>query len=302
MKNITLLFPGQGAQYVGMGQKLIGTDQENLLDRADEVLGYDLKKMMLEGPEEELTLTQNTQPAILTYSVALHQQLKKVLDEKETKTNLVMGHSVGEYAALVAAGVLKFEDAVKAVHNRGKFMQEAVPAGLGKMVAVMKVSEEIVISCCNEASSGEERVMPANFNEPNQIVISGHAPACDRATKLIEEKTEGACRLIELKVSAPFHSSLMEPAAEKLDSFFNDVEFNPNETPYTANIDAKKYETGTTPEVMRKNLVHQVAGSVLWTQSFQALPDDTLGVEVGPGRVLMPCQKNQQKYQSHLPR
>jgi [acyl-carrier-protein] S-malonyltransferase len=287
MKKIALLFPGQGAQYVGMGKSLKGTPQESYLKKADATLGYSISKLMLEGPEEELTLTQNTQPAILAYSLSLYEQVWEILREKECVIQTVMGHSVGEYAALAAAGVLSFEDAVKAVHLRGQYMQSAVPAGVGKMVAVMKVPEDIVVSSCKEASTEAEQVMPANFNEPNQIVISGHGPACDRASEIIEKKMEGNCRLVPLKVSAPFHSSLMEPAAKELEAHFSTLEFKPNEFPYFANIDAKLHPIGTDTKIIQQNLVDQVAGSVLWTQSFLQVNEDTLCLELGPGRVLM---------------
>lgn len=286
-KSVTLIFPGQGAQYIGMGKNLEGTPSYELFNKANDALGYSLSTLMFEGPEEELKLTENTQPAILAHSVALFQKVKTILDEKGITIDRVLGHSVGEYAALVAAGVLSFEDAVKAVNLRGKFMQEAVPAGKGKMYAVMKVSEEMVRKACEEASTETERVMPANFNEPSQIVISGEANACDRAVKWMEENVGDGFRAIELKVSAPFHSSLMEPAAKKLNEAFGNFTFNENKIPYVANIDAKEYAAGTNPETIKENLFKQVDGSVLWTQSVQALPDDTVCLEVGPGRVLM---------------
>lgn len=282
-KSVTLLFPGQGSQYVGMGTTL----ETDLFTKADEVLGYSLSGLIKDGPEEELKLTQNTQPAILSHSVALFNKVKKLLDEREVKIDRVLGHSVGEYAALVAAGVLSFEDAVKAVHLRGKFMQSAVPAGKGKMIAVMKVPQDKIEEACQAASTETEKVMPANFNEPNQIVISGEANACDRAVKWLEENITDPYRAIELQVSAPFHSSLMEPAAKDLEKAFSDFTWNSNNLEYIANIDAKAYGTGTDAETIKTNLIKQVDGSVLWTQSIQSLPEDTLCLEVGPGRVLM---------------
>ncbi len=286
-KSVTLIFPGQGAQYVGMGKALEGEASYELFNKANDALGFSLSTLMFEGPEEELKLTENTQPAILAHSVALFQKVKTILDEKGITIDRVLGHSVGEYAALVAAGVLSFEDALKAVNLRGKFMQEAVPAGKGKMYAVMKVSEEMIRKACEAASTETEKVMPANFNEPSQIVISGEANACDRAVKWMEENIEDPFRAVELKVSAPFHSALMEPAAKKLNEAFGNFTFNENKLPYVANIDAKEYAAGTTPETIKENLFKQVDGSVLWTQSIQALPDETVCLEVGPGRVLM---------------
>lgn len=286
-KSVTLVFPGQSSQYIGMGSQLEGHSSYEYFERANTALGYSISKIMLEGPDSDLTLTKNTQPAIITYSIALFQKAKEVLDRKEVRIDRVLGHSVGEYAALVASDTIKFEDAVKAVHLRGKYMQEAVPAGSGKMFAIMKVPEEVIVKACAACSSESEQVMPANFNEPNQIVISGHASACDLAVKWIGDNYKEAHRAVELNVSAPFHSSLMKPAAENLKRHLEDVEFNPNKIPYVANINAKEYEAGSSIEIIKENLYKQVAGSVLWTQSIQALPDDSLVLEVGPGRVLM---------------
>ncbi|MBT7610633.1 MAG: ACP S-malonyltransferase [Bacteriovoracaceae bacterium] len=282
-KSVTLLFPGQGAQYVGMGKDL----DQDLFRKADIALGFSLSRLMLEGPEEELKLTQNTQPAILSHSIALFKKVNKILTERGVKIDRVLGHSVGEYAALVAADVLSFEDAVKAVNLRGKFMQSAVPAGKGKMIAVMKVPEEKIIAACKAVSTENEKVMPANFNEPNQTVISGEANACDRAVAWLTENHTDPHRTIELQVSAPFHSSLMKPAALKLEKAFEEFTWKSNNLDYIANINARTYATGTNADTIKQNLIKQVDGSVLWTKSIQALPEDTLCLEVGPGRVLM---------------
>ena len=286
-KEVTLLFPGQGAQYVGMGKNLESGIFFDYLERANKALGYDLSKIMLEGPEEELTLTQNTQPAILTHSVALLEKVKPILAKKNMKIGRVMGHSVGEYAALVAAGVLSFEDAVRAVHLRGKYMQAATPEGVGGMVAVLKVPASIVKLACESVSNDQEKVMPANFNEPEQVVISGHKTACDKAVKWLADSHKEPHRCVELKVSAPFHSSLMKPAADNLKVELDKIDFKSNTIPYIANIDANIYEAGTSTDTIRDNLFRQVEGSVQWTQSFEKLEDDTLCLEVGPGRVLM---------------
>jgi len=286
-KSVTLLFPGQGAQYVGMGKSLENHSAFGLFEKANNALDFNLSKMMFEGPEDDLKLTKYTQPAILTHSIALFEKVKELLDEKNIKIDRVLGHSVGEYAALVAAKALPFEDAVKAVHLRGKFMQDAVPAGKGKMFAIMKIPQDIIEKACKESSKEGSEVMPANFNEPSQIVISGEADACDRAVKWFEENWSDPYRAVELNVSAPFHSSLMKPAAENLNSAFSDFNFKESELPYIANVDAKEYAAGTSAETIKENLYKQVDGSVLWTQSIQALPDGTVCIECGPGRVLM---------------
>jgi [acyl-carrier-protein] S-malonyltransferase len=283
MKSVTLLFPGQGSQYIGMGKDL----DQSLFISGNEILGYDLHKIMLEGPEDELKLTHNTQPAILQHSVALFYKVKKILDEHNIKIDRVLGHSVGEYAALVAAGVLSLSEATKAVHLRGKFMQDAVPVGKGTMYAIMKVPADVISEACKAASLEGSEVMPANYNDPSQIVISGEKLACERAVKWLLENYKEAHRAIELNVSAPFHSSLMKPAADQLKNEFNNFKWNENQIPYIANIDAFEYAVGTSPLKIINNLYEQAYGPVLWTQSIEKLPDNTLCLEVGPGRVLM---------------
>jgi len=282
-KSVTLLFPGQGSQYVGMGKNL----DHSLFDKGNEVLGYDLKKLMHEGPEEELRLTHNTQPAILKHSITLLNHLLPILEKHNVKIDRVLGHSVGEYAALVAAGVLSAYDAIHAVHLRGKFMQEAVPVGAGKMFAILKVPASIVEEACQNASRPGSEVMPANFNDPSQIVISGESEACARAVTWLSENYKEAHRAMELNVSAPFHSSLMKPAADKLRDSFSRFKWHENKIPYIANIDAKEYSAGTNPQTIIDNLYHQAYGPVLWTQSIATLSSDTLCLEVGPGKVLM---------------
>lgn len=282
---LVVFFPGQGSQYVGMGSSLCKEDP-SLFTKADQVLKYSLSSLMLEGPEDKLTLTQNTQPAILTHSIALFKKLEEKLKEKELSISYTLGHSVGEYAALVAAGSLQFEDAVKMVHLRGKFMQEAVPAGKGSMYALLKVPEEMVKKACEVSSQADSEVMPANFNEPNQIVISGHKEACERAVAWLKENHNDPFRSVELKVSAPFHSSLMLPAAKKLKVELKQIQINSPQIPYIANVDAKTYDQETSSEVILNNLVKQVDGSVMWSQSVGKLSDDCLCLEVGPGKVL----------------
>ncbi len=286
-KSVTLLFPGQGAQYVGMGKSLEGHTAFNLFEKANQALGFNLTQMMFEGPEDDLKLTKFTQPAILSHSVALFEKAKEILEEKNVKIDRVLGHSVGEYAALVVAGAISYEDALNAVHLRGKYMQDAVPEGKGKMFAIMKVPQEKIIDACKAASQEGSEVMPANFNEPSQIVISGEANACDRAVAWLEENWTEPYRAVELKVSAPFHSSLMKPAANNLHNAFTSIAFKDSTLPYIANVDAKEYPAGTSAQTIQDNLIKQVDGSVLWTQSIQELPDDTICIECGPGRVLM---------------
>lgn len=285
-KSVALLFPGQGSQYVGMGKNLEGTPGFNLLAKADQALGFKISTLMLEGPEDELKLTMNTQPAIVAHSLGLWQNLMPVLEQHEAKVALVAGHSVGEYAALAAAGSFTSEDAIKLVHWRGKYMQEATPIGVGKMFAILKLEQSLVEKACLEASTSSETVTPANFNDPHQIVISGHASACERAVQWLKENAPSPHRAVELNVSAPFHSPLMRPAAEQMNELLNQTEVRPNHTPYIANIDAQVYGENTPPGAIITNLVAQIAGSVRWTQSIQKLAPGTLCIEVGPGRVL----------------
>lgn len=282
-KEITLLFPGQGSQYVGMGKTLANKE---LFQEADQILGYPISQMCYEGPEEDLKLTQNTQPAILSHSVSLFLHIKPILQKNGITIKQVLGHSVGEYAALVAAGSLKFADAVKAVNLRGQYMQQAVPAGLGKMYAVLRVPEDLVKQACEEASTDSQKVEPANFNDPTQVVISGEANAADRAIEWLSNNFSGRMRSVELPVSAPFHCSLMQPAADQLKSHLNSLTFNPNTIAYIANIDAQIKPPGTKGSEIADNLYKQVCGSVLWTQSIKKLNDGDVCLEVGPGKVL----------------
>lgn len=280
---VTVVFPGQGTQYVGMGTVFAAHAH---FAKANTATGFDLKKLMLEGPAEELKLTENTQPAIVAHSLMMFDKLKDLLNQKNIQVERVLGHSVGEYAALSAAGVLTFEDAVKAVHYRGKYMQEASPAGKGTMYAILKQSEEVIKEACAAASNSDESVSPANFNEPNQIVISGDKIACENAIRLMEEKTQGRVKAIELQVSAPFHCALMKPAEIKLKAVLDQIQFHPLKCPYVANVDAREYATDTNPAMIKENLLKQVCGSVLWTHSIQKLSDDTVIIECGPGKVL----------------
>lgn len=280
---VTVVFPGQGTQYVGMGTVFSGHAH---FVSANSATGYNLAKIMLEGPAEDLKLTENTQPAIVTHSLIMFEKLKEMLAQKNIEIERVLGHSVGEYSALAAAGVIEFSDAVRAVHYRGKYMQESVPQGKGTMYAILKQSEAIIREACAAASNSEESVSPANFNEPNQIVISGDKVACENAIRLMSEKINDRIKAIELQVSAPFHCALMKPAEIKLKSVLDQITFHSLKYSYIANVDAHEYGPDTNPSVIKENLLKQVCGSVLWTHSIQKLPDDTLIIECGPGKVL----------------
>ncbi len=288
MKTINLLFPGQGSQYVGMAKELLHKESNQpLITQINERLGFNLAALMLEGPEEKLKLTQFTQPAIVLHSYLIFIELKKALEKNNIEIGNVLGHSVGEYSALVACGSLTIHDALSAVHQRGIFMQKAVPEGKGKMLAVLKVPKEKVEKGCKECSLEDQKVMPANYNSPSQIVVSGDSAACDRLSDWLSDNISEPYKIIELKVSAPFHSSLMKPAARNLEKFIKNMKLESNILPYIANVDARKYEHSTSPEIIKSNLINQVAGSVLWTQSFMKLSEDQHCFEVGPGKTLM---------------
>ena len=288
---VTLLFPGQGSQYVGMGRIFEGESGQQWRERVDRAVDAPLSQLMLEGPEEELTLTANAQPAIVAHSLIFLEKLKEKLKSRlatgGVEIQCVLGHSVGEYAALCAAGVLNFEDTLKAVRWRGQLMQEAVPVGEGGMVAVTKVPCETVTHACESCSRPNSVVAPANYNSPEQTVISGHKEACQRVVEWLEREVSGPHRCIPLKVSAPFHSVLMVPVAEGLkERLAHLTSWASSRLPYVANVDAKTYFSSTDANTIRENLYLQVTGPVLWTQSMQQLPRETLCVEVGPGKVL----------------
>jgi [acyl-carrier-protein] S-malonyltransferase len=277
---IALLFPGQGSQAVGMGKDLAEKYPlaRQTFDEADEALGMKLSQLCFEGPEDQLRLTEITQPAILTVSVAAW----RVLNEKGIKPAFVAGHSLGEYSAHVAAGTISFADAVRTVRNRGKYMQEAVPVGTGSMAAVLGMSFDEVVKVCADAAQGEV-CEPANINSPEQIVISGHAAAVERGAKLADER--GAKRAKVLSVSAPFHCSLMQPAQDRLAGDLAALKFEQPQVPVVCNVYARLVEDA---ESAREALIRQVTGSVKWNDSMQSLIARGVQafIEVGPGKVL----------------
>jgi len=249
-----------------------------VFEEADKALGFSISKMCFEGSEEELKLTANTQPAILTVSVAAY----RVVAEKGLAPDYVAGHSLGEYSALVAVGALNFSDAVRLVHKRGKYMQEAVPAGQGGMAAIMGISPAVVQDACKRAAEGEI-CSPANLNSPEQTVISGHASAVKRAVEIASQL--GAKRSMMLAVSAPFHSALMMSAQEKLEKDLRATSFSDLQVPLVTNVDADTIRKG---DEAREALVRQVTMPVRWEESMRLLLDEGVNtfLEVGPGRVL----------------
>ncbi len=280
MSKLAFVFPGQGAQKVGMGKDFYDNYDmaKKMFKEADEALGYSIMKMCFEGPEEDLKLTANTQPAILTISCIANEILK----ENGIQPEITGGHSLGEYSALVAAGVLNFQDAVALVHKRGSYMQEAVPVGEGGMAAIIGVDRDKIVEVCQQVSA-ESPVQAVNFNCPGQIVIAGATKGVELAVE--ELKAAGAKKAVILPVSAPFHSTLMKPAAEKLAVELDKVTISDAKIPVVANVSA---EILTKAEDIKASLVAQAASPVLWEDCVARMKEfgaDVL-LEAGPGKTL----------------
>ena len=291
------VFPGQGSQSIGMmaelaeAYPLVG----ELFSKASEVLGYDLWKVVQEGPVEELNKTEVTQPAMLVAGVAVYEILKTKLEDVP---ELMAGHSLGEYTALVCAGALEFEDAVKLVAERGKLMQAAVPDGVGAMAAILGLDDDAIKEICDTCSDDNFAVQAVNFNSPGQVVIAGNVQAVETAMAIAKDK--GAKRALKLPVSVPSHSSLMEGAAKKLATYLKDVKIKKASTiPVIQNVAAKNY---VKPADVKKNLVKQLHNPVLWVDSVNNLIAegvDTI-IECGPGKVLIGLNKRINKEVSHF--
>lgn len=280
VSKVAFLFPGQGSQFAGMGSSLSEAYPEaaEVFAQADAALGFSLSRLCFEGPEEELKRTENTQPALLTVSIAAFTVLRK----RGLAPDFVAGHSLGEYSALVAAGALDFGDALKLVRHRGRYMQEAVPQGVGAMAALLRLPEDKLEAVLEAAAEGEV-VTAANLNSPEQIVIAGHAGAVGRAMELA--KAQGARRAVLLPVSAPFHCPLMKPAQERLKPHLDAIVFRDLTVPLVNNWKSSMITTG---EAAREGLFQQIPNPVRWSQSMQALAGFgvTRYIEVGAGAVL----------------
>ncbi|ALU42449.1 ACP S-malonyltransferase [Pseudoalteromonas rubra] len=280
-QKIALLFPGQGSQSVGMLAELLETSQvvQDTFAEASAALGYDLAKLVVDGPESELNETHRTQPALLTASVAIFRQWQT----EQVDAELVLaGHSLGEYSALVCAGVLDLATAVKLVEKRGLYMQQAVPAGTGSMAAIIGLDDDVIATICEEQAD-QQVVAPVNYNSPGQVVIAGHKEAVERASVACKEA--GAKRALPLAVSVPSHCALMKPAAEQLAADLAEIEFSAPTFPVINNVDVAQQQSG---EAIKDALVRQLYSPVRWTETVQQLAKEgiTQAYEFGPGKVL----------------